>query len=103
MAFRKTKPTSPGRRFSTYQTRDEVSAKRPHKPLTKGAAKSGGRNTHGRGAARPRGGGAQRRHREIDFKRRPGGGAAGGAGGEDDPHRPRYNPPPPHPRGHQRH
>ena len=41
MAFRKTKPTSPGRRFATYQTRDEVSSGRPHKPLTKGSAKSG--------------------------------------------------------------
>ena len=76
MAFRKTKPTSPGRRFATYQTRDEVSAKRPHKPLTKGASKSGGRNAHGRVTARHRGGGAKRRYREIDFKRRRDGVAA---------------------------
>jgi large subunit ribosomal protein L2 len=70
MAFRKTKPTSPGRRFATYQTRDDVSADRPHKPLTKGKSKSGGRNTAGRITSRHRGGGAKRRYRQIDFKRR---------------------------------
>jgi large subunit ribosomal protein L2 len=90
MAFRKTKPTSPGRRFSTYQTRDEVSAKRPHKPLTKGAAKSGGRNTHGRVTSRHRGGGAKRRYREIDFKRRRDGVAAKVASIEYDPNRTCY-------------
>jgi large subunit ribosomal protein L2 len=90
MAFRKTKPTSPGRRFGTYQTRDEVSAKRPHKPLTKGAAKSGGRNTHGRVTSRHRGGGAKRRYREIDFKRRRDGVAAKVASIEYDPNRTCY-------------
>src|SRR3954447_18301923 len=90
MAFRKTKPTSPGRRFGTYQTRDEVSAKRPHKPLTKGAAKSGGRNTHGRVTSRHRGGGAKRRYREIDFKRRRDGVTAKVASVEYDPNRTCY-------------
>ena len=52
MAFRKTKPTSPARRFATYQTRDEVSKGKPHKSLTKGASKSGGRNVHGRVTSR---------------------------------------------------
>jgi len=65
MAFRKTKPTSPGRRFATYQTRDEVTETRPHKPLTKGGSKSGGRNARGRITSRHRGGGAKRRYREI--------------------------------------
>ena len=36
MAMRKTKPTSPGRRFATYQLREEVTGRRPDKPLTKG-------------------------------------------------------------------
>jgi len=70
MAMRKTKPTSPGRRFATYQKRDDLTADRPHKPLTKGSDRSGGRNAHGRITTRHRGGGAKRRYREIDFKRR---------------------------------
>ena len=36
MAIRKTKPTSPGRRFATYQLREELTADEPHKALTKG-------------------------------------------------------------------
>jgi large subunit ribosomal protein L2 len=90
MAFRKTKPTSPGRRFATYQTRDEVTSSKPHKPLTKGAAKSGGRNTHGRVTSRHRGGGAKRRYREIDFKRMKDGVEARVASVEYDPNRTCY-------------
>ncbi len=90
MAFRKTKPTSPGRRFATYQTRDEVTANRPHKPLTKGAGKSGGRNAHGRVTSRHRGGGAKRRYREIDFKRTKDGIDAKVASIEYDPNRTCY-------------
>ena len=90
MAFRKTKPTSPGRRFATYQTRDEVTSAKPHKPLTKGAAKSGGRNPHGRVTSRHRGGGAKRRYREIDFKRLKDGVEARVASVEYDPNRTCY-------------
>ena len=67
--MRRTKPTSPGRRFSTYQKREEVTEKRPHKALTKGKRSTGGRNSRGRVTARHRGGGAKRRYREIDFRR----------------------------------
>jgi large subunit ribosomal protein L2 len=90
MALRKTKPTSPGRRFATYQTRDEVSPNRPHKPLTKGSSRSGGRNVRGRVTARHRGGGAKRRYREIDFKRRRDGVEARVASVEYDPNRTCY-------------
>ena len=45
--MRKTKPTSPGRRFATYQQREDVTKSRPHKPLTKGKNSTGGRNSHG--------------------------------------------------------
>jgi large subunit ribosomal protein L2 len=92
MAMRKTKPTSPGRRFATYQKRDEVStrANKPHKALTKGAGKSGGRNSRGRITARHRGGGAKRRYREIDFKRRKDGVPAKVATVEYDPNRSCY-------------
>jgi large subunit ribosomal protein L2 len=90
MAMRKTKPTSPGRRFATYQQREDVTKSRPHKPLTKGKSSSGGRNSHGRITARHRGGGAKRRYREIDFKRTADGVPAKVATIEYDPNRTTY-------------
>jgi large subunit ribosomal protein L2 len=69
MAIRKTKPTSPGRRFGTYQLRDELTGDKPQKKLSKGKQRSSGRNAHGRVTSRHRGGGAKRRYRQIDFKR----------------------------------
>ena len=90
MAMRKTRPTSPGRRFATYQQRDELTAERPHKALTKGIGKSGGRNSRGRVTSRHRGGGAKRRYREIDFKRRKDGVPAKVATIEYDPNRTCY-------------
>jgi large subunit ribosomal protein L2 len=90
MAMRKTKPTSPGRRFATYQIREDVTTDRPEKSLTTGAAKSGGRNAHGRVTSRHRGGGAKRRYRKIDFKRRKDGVPAKVATIEYDPNRTTY-------------
>jgi large subunit ribosomal protein L2 len=90
MAMRKTRPTSPGRRFATYQKRDELTSDRPHKPLTKGKSKSAGRNSHGRVTARHRGGGAKQRYRDIDFKRRKDGVPARVATIEYDPNRTCY-------------
>src|SRR6058998_2582558 len=90
MALRKTKPTSPGRRFATYQKREEVTEERPHKPLTEGRGKSGGRNAGGRVTSRHRGGGAKRRYRRIDFKRRKDGIPAKVATIEYDPNRTAY-------------
>jgi large subunit ribosomal protein L2 len=90
MAMRKTRPTSPGRRFATYQVREDVTTDAPHKPLTEGAAKSGGRNTHGRVTSRHRGGGAKRRYRRVDFKRRRDGVPAKVATIEYDPNRTCY-------------
>src|SRR5262249_20080669 len=66
---RKTKPTSPGRRFATYPLREPLTADSPERKLTEGMRKSGGRNSNGRVTARHRGGGAKRRYRKIDFKR----------------------------------
>ena len=68
-ALKRVKPTSPGRRFQTYATFDEITKKRPEKRLTKPLRKSGGRNTHGRITCRHRGGGHKRHYRVIDFKR----------------------------------
>jgi len=90
MAMRKTKPTSPGRRFSTYPQREELSGAKPNKKLTKGKTSSGGRNSRGRVTARHRGGGAKRRYREIDFKRRKDGVPASVATIEYDPNRTTY-------------
>ncbi|MDY6837966.1 MAG: 50S ribosomal protein L2 [Thermodesulfobacteriota bacterium] len=69
MALRKTKPSSPGRRFQTYDTFENLSRSRPEKSLVRALKKSGGRNAHGRITCRHRGGGHKRRYRLIDFKR----------------------------------
>jgi large subunit ribosomal protein L2 len=87
MANRKTKPTSPGRRFGTYPMREELSGAEPTKSLTKGKTSSGGRNAKGRVTARHRGGGAKRRYRRIDFKRTKDGIPARVASIEYDPNR----------------
>ncbi|MFB3852938.1 MAG: 50S ribosomal protein L2 [Vicinamibacterales bacterium] len=69
MPIRKYKPTSAGRRFQTVQVFDELSAKRPFKPLTEPLRRSGGRNNHGELTSWWRGGGHKRAYRVIDFKR----------------------------------
>src|SRR5918911_1063142 len=87
MAIKRYKPTSPGRRFATFQGNEEVTRNRPEKALTEGLTKSGGRNTHGRITSRHRGGGAKRKYRKIDFKRRKDGVPARVAAIEYDPNR----------------
>jgi large subunit ribosomal protein L2 len=69
MAIRKFKPTSPGRRFQTVQTFDDVTATKPYRPLTEKLNRSGGRNNSGSLTSWWRGGGHKRRYRIIDFKR----------------------------------
>ena len=91
MAMRKTKPTSPGRRFATYQKREEITGgSKPTSRSPRARARSAGRNGHGRVTARHRGGGAKRRYREIDFKRRKDGVPAKVATIEYDPNRTCY-------------
>jgi large subunit ribosomal protein L2 len=90
MPNRKTKPTSPGRRFATYPLREQLTADAPERKLTKGLRKTGGRNTDGRVTSRHRGGGARRRYRKIDFKRRKDGVPARVATIEYDPNRSCY-------------
>src|SRR6266542_1925077 len=77
MAIRKPKPTSPGRRFSTYPDFSEIK-------------KTGGRNSYGRKTSRHRGGGAKRLYRRIDFKRTKDGVPAKVAAIEYDPNRSAY-------------
>src|ERR671916_1278956 len=90
MAIRKTKPTSPGRRFGTYQQREELTGDKPQKNLVKGKQRSSGRNVNGRVTSRHRGGGAKRRYRQIDFKRTKDGVPAKVASIEYDPNRTTY-------------
>jgi large subunit ribosomal protein L2 len=90
MPIRKPKPTSPGRRFSTYPDFAEVTRSEPEKTLTEGLSKSGGRNSKGRKTSRHRGGGAKRLYRQIDFKRRKDGVPAKVASIEYDPNRSAY-------------
>ena len=69
MAIKKYKPTSPGRRFATRLTQEELSSQGPEKSLLEPIKKSGGRNNKGRITSRHRGGGHKRRYRRIDFRR----------------------------------
>jgi large subunit ribosomal protein L2 len=87
MAIKKHKPTSPGRRFATWNDNAEVTKAEPEKSLVEGLKKSGGRNAHGRITSRHRGGGAKRKYRKIDFKRQKDGVPARVAAIEYDPNR----------------
>ena len=69
MAIKVYKRTSPGRRNSSVNKCDEVTATKPEKSLLKPLKKTGGRNHHGKITARHRGGGHKRMYRQIDFKR----------------------------------
>jgi large subunit ribosomal protein L2 len=69
MAIKKLKPTSPGRRFRTFSSYEEITKTTPEKSLVRKLKKTGGRNVHGRITCRHRGGGHKRRYRIIDFKR----------------------------------
>jgi len=87
MALRKYKPTSPGRRFATVSTYEEITKTTPEKALSKGKKRCSGRNHSGRITVRHRGGGAKRRFREIDFRREKLGIPARVAAIEYDPNR----------------
>ena len=69
MPIRKYNPTSPGTRFQTVQTFDDVTTSEPHKPLVEKLHQSGGRNNRGELTSWWRGGGHKRMYRIIDFKR----------------------------------
>lgn len=69
MGIRKLKPITPGTRFMTFSTFEEITRTTPEKSLLEPLTKSGGRNNLGRVTARHRGGGHKRQYRIIDFKR----------------------------------
>jgi len=69
MSIKKLKPVTPGTRFRTNFTFEEITKTEPEKSLVISLKKSGGRNNLGRVTARHRGGGHKRKYRIIDFKR----------------------------------
>lgn len=69
MAIRRYNPTSPGRRFQSVSTFDEITTTTPERSLLRTIKKTGGRNNNGRVTSRHRGGGHKRRYRVLDFKR----------------------------------
>jgi large subunit ribosomal protein L2 len=70
MPLKKYKPITAGMRGLVLVDRSQLHKGKPVKKLTKGFAKSGGRNNTGRVTIWSRGGGHKRRYRIIDFKRR---------------------------------
>ena len=69
MAVKKLRPMTPGTRFMSRSSFDEITKTTPEKSLTVSLKKSGGRNNKGRITARHIGGGHKRKYRIIDFKR----------------------------------
>ncbi|HDS15553.1 MAG TPA: 50S ribosomal protein L2 [Proteobacteria bacterium] len=69
MVLKKYNPTSPGRRFQTSSSFDEITTSTPEKSLLVPVNKKGGRNNSGSITVRHRGGGSRRKYRLIDFKR----------------------------------
>ncbi len=87
MGLKKFKPVTPGQRFATVPTFDEITKKTPERSLIEPMRKSGGRNAQGRVTVRHRGGGAKRYYRLVDFKRDKDGVPARVAAIEYDPNR----------------
>ena len=87
MGTKKFKPTTPGRRFMTVSTFDEITKTEPERALLAPLRSHAGRNGQGRVTVRHRGGGHKRQYRLIDFKRDKDGVAARVAGIEYDPNR----------------
>ena len=69
MAIKKYKPVTPGQRNKAISSFDEITAKKPYKPLLTPLKSTGGRNNTGQMTVRYRGGGHKRMYRIIDFVR----------------------------------
>jgi len=67
--LKKSKPTSPGRRFRSWVSRDDLHKGDPYAPLLEPKKQNSGRNNQGRITTRHRGGGHKKHYRLIDFKR----------------------------------
>lgn len=70
MPTKKYKPTSPGRRFMSVATFEEITkGKKPEKSLLVALPTNAGRNNQGRITVRHQGGGHKKQYRLVDFKR----------------------------------
>lgn len=69
MAVKTFKPITPGQRFKTVASFEEITRTKPERSLLEPLTKSAGRNNMGRITSRRRGGGHKRMYRIIDFKR----------------------------------
>jgi len=67
--IKKSKPTSPGRRFVVSVVDPVLHKGKPHSALLEKKSKTGGRNSNGRITVRHQGGGHKQHYRQIDFKR----------------------------------
>ena len=87
MAVTMYKKTSPGRRFASVNTHEEVTKTTPERTLLRKMKNRGGRNHSGKITTRFRGGRHKRMYRLIDFKRNKDGVEGTVAGIEYDPNR----------------
>lgn len=87
MAIRKSKPTSPGRRFQSHSDYSDLTRSEPEKSLLEPKPRKAGRNNHGRVTSRHQGGGNKVQYRVIDFRRNKDGVPAKVAHIEYDPNR----------------
>ena len=67
--IKKASPSSPGRRFRSWVSRDGLHKGNPYLPLLEKKNKKSGRNNQGRITTRHKGGGHKKKYRRIDFKR----------------------------------
>ncbi|MDR7545504.1 MAG: 50S ribosomal protein L2, partial [Armatimonadota bacterium] len=87
MGVKKFKPTTPGRRFATVSSFEEITKSTPERSLLQPLRNPAGRNNMGRITTRHQGGGHKRQYRVVDFKRDKDGVAARVAAIEYDPNR----------------
>ena len=90
MAIKRYKPITPGTRFKTVSSFEEVTRSKPEKSLLVAIRHKAGRNAYGRITVRQRGGGNKTKYRIIDFKRDKDGVPAKVASIEYDPNRTAY-------------
>jgi len=69
MGIRKYNPVTPGTRFKSANTFEEITKSTPEKSLLAPIKKSGGRNNSGKMTMRYIGGGHKKRYRIVDFRR----------------------------------
>lgn len=90
MAVKRYKPITPGTRFKTVSSFDEVTKSKPEKSLLVAIRHTAGRNNYGRITVRQHGGGNKTKYRIIDFKRNKDDIPAKVAAIEYDPNRTAY-------------